>query len=143
APSVFLSCQRPPKLPGLIMPDWFPLPLKRGIYRIADAIIAGIAATPANEFRAQLGLPPIQRIVGRWWNSPQRIICMFPDWFGRPADDWPKQARLTGFGLYDERDAMDLPQRLGEFLDGGSPPIAFTPGSANIHGEQFFADSLK
>lgn len=143
APSVFLSCQRPPKLPGLIMPDWFPLPVKRGIYRIADAIIDGIAARPVNQFRAQLGLPPIKRIVSQWWNSPQRIICMFPDWFGMPADDWPKQARLTGFGLYDERDATTLPQQLGAFLDGGSPPIAFTPGSANVHGERFFADSVK
>lgn len=142
APSVFLSCQRPPKLPGLFMPRWCPSALKRAIYRLADAAIDNIAAGPVNQFRSELGLPPIRRIVGRWWNSPRRVIAMFPAWFGPPADDWPTQVRLTGFGLYDERGAAAMPERLIRFLDGGPPPIVFTPGSANIHGERFFAASL-
>jgi len=53
--------------------------------------------------------------------------------------DWPSQLRLTGFPLYDEADAHGLGADLRSFLDAGSPPILFTPGTANRAANSFFA----
>jgi UDP:flavonoid glycosyltransferase YjiC (YdhE family) len=41
--------------------------------------------------------------------------------------------------MWDERGVTALPPGLDEFLAGGEPPIAFTPGSAMLFGQSFFA----
>jgi UDP:flavonoid glycosyltransferase YjiC (YdhE family) len=74
----------------------------------------------------------------QWWNSPDRVIGLFPDWFARPQPDWPPQTRLTNFPLYDEKGLDPIPGELARFLDAGDKPIAFTPGSAMWHGRAFF-----
>ena len=66
-----------------------------------------------------------------WIHSPQRVIGLFPDWFGEPQPDWPAALRLTGFPLYDDSEQASLPASLTRFLDAGPPPLLFTPGSAN------------
>jgi len=74
------------------------------------------------------------------------VIGMFPEWFAAPQPDWPSQVRLTGFPLYDEADAHDLGADLRSFLDAGSAPLLFTPGTANRAAVSFFAaarDAMK
>ena len=88
--------------------------------------------------RGELGLPPVGRPFRGWIHSPQRVIGLFPDWFARRQPDWPEPLRLTGFALYDESDQAGLPRALCRFLDEGSPPIVFTPGSANQSAGRFF-----
>jgi UDP:flavonoid glycosyltransferase YjiC (YdhE family) len=51
--------------------------------------------------------------------------------------------RLTGFPLWDERGVEPLPGELVRFLENGDRPVAFTPGSANVHGREFFETSVK
>jgi UDP:flavonoid glycosyltransferase YjiC (YdhE family) len=100
-------------------------------------------APAINALRSELGLPPASSILGTWWNSPDRVIGLFPDWFAAPQSDWPEQARLTGFPRYDEADTRDVDPDLDAFLDAGPPPIAFTPGTAMHHGSAFFAASVE
>ena len=69
-----------------------------------------------------------------WCHSPQRVLGLFPDWFGAVQPDWPPQTRLTGFPLQDGRTEAELPAEVRAFLDAGEPPIVFTPGSAMRHG---------
>ena len=57
-----------------------------------------------NEWRRELGLPPVTRVFRDWIHSPQRVIGLFPDWFGVPQSDWPASLRLTGFPLFDDSD---------------------------------------
>ena len=92
-----------------------------------------------NALRAEFGLTPVAGILNTWWNSPDRVIGLFPDWFAQPQDDWPAQARLTGFPRYDESDTAPLDPGLDAFLAAGPPPVAFTPGSAMYHGHRFSA----
>ena len=73
-----------------------------------------------------------------WWNSPDLVIGMFPDWFAHPAADWPKQTQLTGFGLWDERAIGGVSQEMYDFLNAGEPPVVFTPGSAMWQAQDFF-----
>ncbi|MBC8105842.1 MAG: glycosyltransferase [Anaerolineae bacterium] len=144
APAIFRSSISPPKLPGLFMPGWLPLSIKEKLWEGGDRfIIDPLVAPPLNAFRATLGLPPVSRVLWEWWNSPQMIVGLFPDWFAKPQADWPRQVKLTGFPLYDERGHEPLSREVQAFLAAGDKPIAFTPGSAMVHGHQFFDAAVR
>lgn len=138
-PGVIRSLVAPPKLPGLFMPRWFPMWLKRGIWDGGDKyVVDPVVGPPVNSLRKELGLPPVKRIMKDWWHSPDRVIGMFPEWFAAPASDWPEQTRLAGFPLWDEQGVSPISPELDEFLGSGDKPLAFTPGSAMVHGHEFF-----
>ncbi len=137
-PAVFRSATELPEFPLRPLFQRMPAGVVNALFRFADRVLLDPPIAPAvNEYRASLGLPPVRGIFRDYVNSPRRVIGMFPDWFAAKAPDWPVQARLAGFPLYDERGVEPLPAELQRFLDG-DPPIAFTPGSAMVHGEQFF-----
>ncbi|HTQ99708.1 MAG TPA: glycosyltransferase [Candidatus Acidoferrum sp.] len=141
-PVVMRSVHEVPGL-GLPMPKWVPHWLIRAMFWAVDrAIVDPILCPRLNEFRRELGLPDVTRPMNGWWNSPQRIIGLWPAWFGAPQPDWPPQTRLAGFPLYDERTAEPLPPELETFLAEGTSPIAFTPGSAMRHGKDFFEAAI-
>lgn len=145
-------CLQPSVLPSMIDPPIYAgLPMSRRMprwwnlmwYHLADAImIRRLIGRPANAFRAELGLPPINEPILSWWLSPTRILGVFPEWFTPRPPDWPSQLRLTSFPLYDESDAGEIPEDVAAFLDAGPPPIIFTPGSAMKHGDAFFASAV-
>lgn len=138
APGVFRSVIRPPYLPPLYMPSWLPKPLKRMQFRMVDKVVDYLLAGGINQLRREVGLPRVRRVMDQWWYSPQRVIGLFPNWFGPPQADWPPQTRVVGFPLWDERGVTELPPDLEEFLSAGDPPVIFTPGSAMAHGHMFF-----
>ncbi|HET6882393.1 MAG TPA: nucleotide disphospho-sugar-binding domain-containing protein, partial [Pirellulales bacterium] len=140
SPSVFRSDYHNPVLPGMYLPHWLPAPLKRSQYWLADTlVIERLIRGPLNEFRASIGLGPVRGILAHWHHSPERVLGLFPDWFGEPQPDWPEQTVLADFPLYDERDVSPLDDQLLTFLDSGEPPLVFTPGSAMLHGREFFS----
>jgi rhamnosyltransferase subunit B len=144
APSQFRSSIAPPILPGLWMPAWLPMWLKRRMWAGGDKfVIDKLLAPRINTLRAELNLPPAEGILRDFWNSPQLVIGLFPDWFGEPQIDWPAQSKITGFPRYDEADTTALEPELKTFLDAGEPPIVFTPGSAMYHGQDFFCASVE
>jgi UDP:flavonoid glycosyltransferase YjiC (YdhE family) len=142
-PAFLRSAYRSPVLPGLPAPDWAPRAWKRLVYFLRDALVLDPVAAPAvNALRAELGLPPVRGVLGSWWHSPQRVIGLFPGWFGPPQPDWPAQVRLTGFPLYDGLGQEPVPAGLDEFLRDGEPPVVFTPGTMMRHPRQFFAAAV-
>jgi UDP:flavonoid glycosyltransferase YjiC (YdhE family) len=148
APSVLRSDFRQPTLlPGVDISGW-PRWAKRALWWGVDRFAIDPPIVPSlNAWRAELGLPPVSRILHSWLHSPQRVLGLFPDWFGEPQPDWPPQLRLTGFVLSDERCAPDqeataTSSDLEQFLASGDAPIVFTPGSANQHATQFFRVGL-
>jgi len=144
SPAQFRSSIAPPILPGLWMPAWLPMWLKRWMWVVGDKfVIDRMLAPKINTLRAELGLPPINGILREFWNSPQRVIGLFPEWFANPQADWPAQARLTGFPRYDEANTTALDPQFEAFLEEGTPPVVFTPGSAMYHGQDFFRASVE
>jgi UDP:flavonoid glycosyltransferase YjiC (YdhE family) len=144
SPVVFRSVHVPPVLLPGVTGEWTPRWCLRFLYWLTDAIVADRAiARPLNIFRAELGLPPVRRVLDRWWYSPDRVIGMFPEWFAARQPDWPIQLVLTGFPLWDESALSEMPRDVRRFLDEGEPPIVFTPGSANRHGQSFFAAAIE
>jgi len=143
-PAVLRSLQDTPSLPplwtGPRVPPWF----KRFQFYATDKLLIDpILAGEVNAFRAELGLPPVRRLLDVWWHSPQRVVGMFPQWFAPIQPDWPTQTTLADFPLWDEAETREVPAELERFLGSGPPPIVFTPGSAMRQGKQFFAAALE
>lgn len=133
----------PPRLPGLPLPDWLPGSWHHWIGRGADRFVIDPAALPPlNAFRAQLGLPPVRRLR-HWWNSPQRVLLAYSNWYAAPQTDWPSQALQVGFPLADRfGDLAELDPAVTTFLEAGEPPLAFTYGSAMVRAQGFFRTAL-
>lgn len=143
-PIIFRSTTLPPVYfhPGF--PSWTPALFHRFHLYIADRFVIDPELCPElDKLRDELGLPRVRRIFGDYWHSPQLSLGMFPDWFGPPQPDWPKQVRLAGFPMYDEKGATELPEGLEEFLQAGTPPVVFTPGSAMVQGADFFKQAAE
>lgn len=130
------------KLPGAPIHSSSPMWLKRSFFWLADRFaLDRLLGPPLNDFRRTIGLEPVSGIVRSWWHSPERVIGLWPEWFAPPQPDWPPQVRLTGFPLWDEQGVTQMEPALLEFLDAGPPPVVFTPGSAMMHGEDFFRNA--
>jgi UDP:flavonoid glycosyltransferase YjiC (YdhE family) len=122
------------------MPKWG----RRVAYRLIDMLVIDRHICPAiNALRAELGLGKISRLLNGWWNSPMRVLGLFPDWFAPPQPDWPAQTVLTGFPLYDEAGTTPMDAEVSRFLESGEKPVAFTPGSAMWQGHAFFATAAE
>ncbi len=124
----------PPALPNLFGPRW----VKGLLYRVGCRLVIDPTILPyLNEWRKELGLAPVKSIT-RWWNSPDGVLCMFPDWFAPAQRDWPPGVAFADFPLWNDAANQPLAPDLEAFLDAGAAPIAFTPGSANVHEKAFF-----
>ncbi len=138
-PAVIWSDHEPPKFAGLVGPRW----LKSWVYRLGERLaIDPIVCPLLNNWRAELNLPPVKKIT-RWWNSPYGVLCLFPDWFAPPQPDWPTPLMQADFPLWNHRSGEPLAGDVEAFLQAGTPPIVFTPGSTNVHGEAFFAAAVE
>jgi UDP:flavonoid glycosyltransferase YjiC (YdhE family) len=138
SPCILRTVYDPPRMMGMFLPPWLPKWLQRLQWAGVDGVIDLKLCPPINEFRAKFGLPPVGKIFRDWLHSPQRVIGLWPDWFGPPQRDWPPNATTVGFPLYDEAGIAPMTDELSNWLDAGDPPIVFTPGSAMIFGHEFF-----
>jgi rhamnosyltransferase subunit B len=142
-PLALFSVADPPVLATVSIPRWWPIWLRRlmlwlGRYRYTEPLLR----PPINRLRNELGLPLVKDIFGDWRHSPQRLLCLFPEWFAT-APDWPTQTRLTGFLQYDQASGRAVSPGLLQFLDNGEPPVIFSFGSAMRTGRAYFEAAVK
>ncbi len=143
APVCMWSAQAPAVIPGLGDLSGWPPPLVRLIQTaIERGFIDRVVAPGLDRIRSDLGLPPVRRLLSQWINSPQRVVCAWPEWFSAKQPDWPAQAVTTGFPRWSGRAGQALDPALIDFLEAGPAPIGFTPGSAMAQGRDFFARAL-
>ena len=142
SPTFFRSIEKMPRNFRTRIPQRLPRFLRPLWWRVGDLAMDRVMLPGLNAFRNKLGLVPVSRVMNNWIHAPERVLAMFPNWFAPPPTDWPKQVRYLGFPLYDREDQGQLPGELESFLDAGSPPIAFTPGTAMGWGHAFFARSV-
>jgi UDP:flavonoid glycosyltransferase YjiC (YdhE family) len=105
---------------------WQHLPrgVSRAMGRLIDAVADRMIAPAANAFRARLELPPVSRLLHRWWHSPDLVIGMFPSWFRAPQPDWPPRSVLVGFPRSLPMEPVDL-REVEAFLSAGPAPLVF------------------
>ncbi len=165
APGVVWSLHDSPRLKGAFLGPRVPKWLKRFQFWAADRLfVLPLIGKPLNALRKELGLPPVQRVFGNWLHNTDLLLALFPDWFGPPQPDWPKNTHCVGFPLWDapgsvpifrfgkmgtaplslncaekeQTDPVAHNDDLQSFLATGPPPIAFSPGSANHEAHEFF-----
>jgi rhamnosyltransferase subunit B len=139
SPSTFLSAKRPPLHKQFTIPLSLPYPVRAGLLWAFDrGVLDRICAPDINRLRAELGLPSVARIMGRWMHSPQGVLGLFPDWFAPPQTDWPSRVTLTGFPLFDEAEFRNVDAELEDFLAKGPAPVVFTPGSTLVDGLSYY-----
>ncbi len=124
--------------PGL--PRWVPRCVPRLVNRVVERSVDWALAKAIDTFRAELGLRPARRPVTHWWRSPELVIGFFPEWYSASQPDWPHQAILGGFPLYDAPGAA-VPPDLEDFLADGEPPLVFSQASLNRDAKDYFAAS--
>lgn len=137
-PMWFRSIYDPPGLPDWV-PRWFP----RGIDSLIDLALDRGIGKRTNAYRAELGLPPIKKVMKRWWNSPQLVMGFFADWYNPPQADWPPNSYLPGFPLLTVGNETFDSRELDAFLDHGTPPIVFTQSSVTLDAVDFFRVSVE
>ncbi len=138
-PAVLWSDYAPPELSGVFGPLW----LKRLLFRIGVRFVLDPAICPQlNVWRKELGLPPLRNIV-KTWNSPSGVICLFPEWYAARQPDWPQPLAFADFPLWNRNEAAPMPAEVLQFLEAGTPPLVFTPGSTNRHGRAFFKAAVQ
>ena len=139
SPVMFRGIEDAPRLPAFLFhrgPRWF----RRMQWSLADRLLIDpYIGRWLNPFRASLGLPPAHGLFRDWIHSPLRTLGLFPDWFAPPQPQWPRRVRLTGFPLYSEEGVSDASDEVVEWMAAGTAPLLFTPGSAHLHGHEFFS----
>jgi len=144
APSVFRSNVSPARL----VPNWItshtPSLLKRTAWWMLDKTFYDANfTTPLNKYRAELGLPRVDRIFRSWIHEADCVVGLFPHWFGEPQNDWPDHVVLADFPLYDHGSRTPLSPRVEEFIGDGPPPVAFSAGTATATAHEFFKTSVE
>jgi UDP:flavonoid glycosyltransferase YjiC (YdhE family) len=139
-PIAIRSSHEPAVYPGLGWLQYLPVAWRPTVYNMIDAVADRIYAGPLNKFRGELGLPPIKRIFGAWWHSPESTLALFPGWYAAPQPDWPAHISVCDFPLYDGGNLEHEPD-LKDYLEAGEKPLVFTSGSAMTSANEFFAAS--
>jgi UDP:flavonoid glycosyltransferase YjiC (YdhE family) len=143
APVALRSFHQSPQYFNMLLHDWAPAWFRKAQFWLGDILIDRIIARELDPLRASLGLKPVRGIMREWYFSPQLVLGLFPDWFAPPQPDWPPNTRLTGFPLWDHSATMRLSDDAEAFLEAGTPPIVFAPGSAMTQGDWFFAAAVE
>lgn len=144
SPSALQSRFDAPRLPGFPIPKVLPPALKWWLQLGADDHLINPATLPRlNAIRERLGLAPVNRLR-RWWDSPQAVAALFPDWFQTPQPDWPAHTVQLGFPrvghLGAETQAPD--EALEAFLNAGAPPVVVTFGSTRRRTETLYRAAM-
>jgi rhamnosyltransferase subunit B len=117
-------------------PRW----LKRLFFVLVDALFWETARRPLNAFRKRLNLPPFKNFHDEAFYGAEGIAALFPEWFAAPQPDWPPRVRQFNFPVTVR--SHPLPQTLEAFLNSGTPPVAWTHGSANFDIRHFQSRAL-
>ena len=142
-PAVFLSVHETPLLhPAMcflrLMPVWF----KRALFSLPNPVDL-FALPQLRRLCVANGVKPPRSLWREWWDSPDGVLALFPQWFAKPQPDWPENILQWSFPLEDLAPEQVLNPELQVFLAAGESPIVFTPGSANVQAARFFAVAVE
>lgn len=120
-------------------PDWMPLALRSGAFKLIDRFfIDGACREEVNVIRRELALPPIAHVFTHWIHSPDKVICAVPEWFAAPQPDWPAHTQSVPFPLGRTHINWQPEVKLAAFLEAGPPPVLFAAGTGSGAALTFF-----
>lgn len=138
-PAVLLSAYETPLMhPMLRHFNKLPVWLKKLFFSLPNP--ADLFALPqVRRVSEANGVKPPRSLWREWWDSPDGVLALFPEWFAKPQPDWPQNLLQWTFPLEDLATEQALQPKLQAFLANGERPVVFTPGSANVQAARFFA----
>ncbi len=143
APSNLPTVHDPLMLGPYPVPRWVPLGARRWLWRrLADALINPVALPDVNAARSRHGLAPVADLVQHIVAVPDLSLTLFPAWFAPAQPDWPQPLVRGGFPLYDPAPDAPLASGVARFIDEGTPPVVFTPGTGNRQAAHYFRCAL-
>ena len=142
-PMVFMSAYETPLMhPSFAWLRSLPVGLRKFLFSLPNAV--DLLALPGiRKICREIGVPPPRSIWREWWHSPDGVLALFPSWFGKPQPDWPAKLFQADFPMEDLTAEVAMQPELAEFLAAGEKPVVFTPGSANVQAEKFFASAAE
>jgi rhamnosyltransferase subunit B len=142
-PMVFMSAYETPLLhPAFAWLRSLPVGLRKFLFSLPNAV--DLLALPGiRKVCREIGVPPPRSIWREWWHSPDGVLALFPSWFGTPQPDWPANLFQADFPMEDLTAEVAMQPELVDFLAAGEKPVVFTPGSANVQAEKFFASATE
>lgn len=142
-PMVFVSAYDTPVLhPALAWLRFVPVAVKKLFFSLPNPI--DLLALPGiRKVCARHGIAAPKSVWREWWDSPDGVLLLFPEWFGKPQPDWPENLFQWDFPMEDLAAEVAMQPELRAFLSAGERPVVFTPGSANVQAERFFASAAE
>jgi rhamnosyltransferase subunit B len=129
---------------SLRIPAWVPLAWRQALWRLIHrSMIDPVMLPGLNAARTRHGLPPLPHFFAHMLAAPDASLGLFPAWFAAMQPDWPPHFMSAGFTGTAVDGAAALPPELEGFLDGGEPPIVFTPGTGHQHAQRYFSIALE
>lgn len=96
-----------------------------------------------NAFRSAHQLAPIEDFTADVIYAHHSLqLCLFPIWFGMPAEDWPSNLTLTGFTLFDGL-KKTIPSSVQQFINEQGKPILFSFGTGFFDTQKIFKIACK
>lgn len=131
SPVVFLSVDKPNKMPNLTIPAWWPRSFVRLAYWLGNRfVIHPTMKRVVGSYRKELMLPKVHNYFNDWIHSKELVLGFWPDWFAPKVADWPAQTKLLNFPFYDGNEEQQLSAEVKAFFRAGLPPVVITFGSA-------------
>jgi rhamnosyltransferase subunit B len=120
-----------------------PLAARRWLWRrVGQALINPVSLPDVNAARAAHGLAPVADLIDFIVQVPDLSVALFPEWFAPTQPDWPQPLVRTGFPLYDPSPQAELSPEVARFLEAGTKPVVFTPGTGNRQAAHYFLCAL-
>ena len=142
-PMVFMSAYDTPLVHPCL--GWFgalPVGVKRFLFSLPN-LVDVLALPRIRKICAMHGINPPRSIWRDWWNSPDGVLVLFPEWFAKPQPDWPVNVLQWDFPMEDMGVEIGMSAELKAFLKAGEEVVVFTPGSANVQAERFFESATE
>jgi rhamnosyltransferase subunit B len=139
SPCWTFSSHVPPVFAGLQWLHRLPIKWRGKVWAWVDKNLLDAVFLPGlNAWRAELGLPAVERMLGKWSASPQRVVGLYPTWFAPLQPDSPSQIQLADFVLPDVFERVAVAPDVAAFLDAPGDTVLFMAGSDMQHAKAFF-----
>jgi len=143
SPNIIFSAVRPPAPTSWVMPSSIPAFIMRFLLRRNRKSrfkrFCNAPHTAAyREVRKRLGCP----LPFRSKSTALLHIAFFPEWFGMPAKDWPKNIKMVGFPLLNHASSSSRSE-FDALIEKQGAPIIFTSGTGVKDVEDLFKEGRK
>ena len=143
-PFLLRSAFQSPVTPQMWMPDGMPRWMKRFQYWVGDTFfVEPLMGKEIRKFRNELGLPDVRRWMNGWWFSPDLVLGLFNEIYVPRQPDWQCNIEFVGHTVSDPEGEFSVDARVKYFLDAGTAPICFVPGSVGPGSSLFYSVAIE